>query len=356
MPVRRKRKEVESESEEDSSEVSSDESSDEDTESEEDNVPPPSKRKKKAAPASKGRRGKKKKKDPNAPKKAMSAYMLYSNDVRAQIMKENPGLKFGQITKEIAGNFRDLSEKERKKWDKKARQDKERYEREMADYSAPEESSDSDSYTGKKKRRKKDPNAPKKALSSYMYFMNKNRARIKEAHPDASFGDVAKLVAAEFRQLTPEGKEKYIEMAAKDKIRYAKEMEGYTPPKGLKGKKGKDPNKPKRAMTSFMCFSNAMRATVKEEMPDLTFGATGKELGKRFRELTAKEKSKYIKIADKDKERYRVAMDAYNRKQAGYGSDEASEEGSADQSGSGSGSDDSGDKSGSDDDSGEESE
>ena len=50
-----------------------------------------------------------------------------------------------------------------------------------------------DGDSPKKKTSKKDPNAPKKPLSSYMYFMNENRARIKEAEPDASFGDLVRL-------------------------------------------------------------------------------------------------------------------------------------------------------------------
>jgi structure-specific recognition protein 1 len=46
----------------------------------------------------------------------------------------------------------------------------------------------------KKKKPKKDPNAPKKALSSYMIFMSESRARIKEENPDATFGDLVCVV------------------------------------------------------------------------------------------------------------------------------------------------------------------
>lgn len=41
-----------------------------------------------------------------------------------------------------------------------------------------------------KKKAKKDPNAPKKALSSYMIYMSENRERVKDENPDASFGDL----------------------------------------------------------------------------------------------------------------------------------------------------------------------
>jgi len=281
--------------------------SDSDTESE-DNAPV-------AAPVASSRKRKitgKGNKDPNAPKKPMSAYILYSNSRRAAVREENPGMKFGQITQTIAAQFRTLEGKEKRIWEKKSTKEKERYRREMANYSAPEESDDNGG--GKNKKKKKDPNAPKKALTSYMYFMNRNRASIKEKNPEATFGELARLVAAAFRALTPEQKQKYIDLSTIDKGRYQKQMQNYIPPKGSSvPKKYKDPNKPKRAMTSFMCFANATRPQVKIDQPNLSFGDVGKTLGRLFRELTPEEKDKFIQIANKDKVRYAKAMEVYNR-------------------------------------------
>jgi structure-specific recognition protein 1 len=45
----------------------------------------------------------------------------------------------------------------------------------------------------KKKKPKKDPKAPKRGLSSYMIYMSENRARIKVANPDATFGDMVRI-------------------------------------------------------------------------------------------------------------------------------------------------------------------
>ena len=39
-----------------------------------------------------------------------------------------------------------------------------------------------------------------------------------------------------------------------------------------KKKKGKDPNKPKRNMSAYFLYSNAMRKTFKEENPEASFG------------------------------------------------------------------------------------
>jgi len=77
---------------------------------------------------------KKKKKDPNAPKRNMSAFFLYSNAVRETVRGENPEAKFGDIAKIISVQFKKLSAKERGKYDQLAVEDKERYQRQMADY------------------------------------------------------------------------------------------------------------------------------------------------------------------------------------------------------------------------------
>lgn len=80
------------------------------------------------------KKGKKAKKDPNAPKRNMSAYFLYSIDARPTVKEENPDASFGDIARLISTKFKELSEKERKIWDDRAAADKERYNAEMAEY------------------------------------------------------------------------------------------------------------------------------------------------------------------------------------------------------------------------------
>ena len=46
--------------------------------------------------------------------------------------------------------------------------------------------------TGRKKKAKKDPNAPKKPLSAYMIWLQENRPMIKQKHPGASLGEIGK--------------------------------------------------------------------------------------------------------------------------------------------------------------------
>jgi hypothetical protein len=50
------------------------------------------------------------------------------------VKEENPDASFGDIARLISARFKNLPDKERKIWDEKAAADKERYQREMADY------------------------------------------------------------------------------------------------------------------------------------------------------------------------------------------------------------------------------
>ncbi|KAJ2817304.1 Non-histone chromosomal protein 6, partial [Coemansia erecta] len=73
-------------------------------------------RKKAAVVEDSGKVSKKKrsKKDPNAPKRALSAYMYFSQAKRPTVQEENPGVTFGQIGKLLGELWKTLDENERK--------------------------------------------------------------------------------------------------------------------------------------------------------------------------------------------------------------------------------------------------
>jgi len=77
------------------------------------------------------------------------------------------------------------------------------------------------------RKTKKDPNAPKRALSAYMFFSQDWRERIKTENPDAGFGEVGKLLGAKWKELDDEEKKPYVEQAARDKERAEEEKTAY---------------------------------------------------------------------------------------------------------------------------------
>jgi hypothetical protein len=61
---------------------------------------------KKKAPA-------KKEKDPNAPKKGLSAFMIFSSENRSRIKEENPGASFGELGKLLGQKWREMNEEDK---------------------------------------------------------------------------------------------------------------------------------------------------------------------------------------------------------------------------------------------------
>lgn len=57
---------------------------------------------------------KKKVKDPNAPKRNMSAFMFFSNEMRASVNEANPGIGMTEVSKELGKLWKELSEDDRK--------------------------------------------------------------------------------------------------------------------------------------------------------------------------------------------------------------------------------------------------
>jgi len=172
----------------------------------------------------------------------------------------------------------------------------------------------------RKTKPKKDPNKPKRNMSAFFLYSNANRARIKEENPGIAFGKVAQLLSKEFKKLDPDERAEWNDAATKDKERYQEEMKSYDPPSdeedyggGRRRKKAKkDPNKPKRNMSAFFLYSNAVRSTVKEENPEAKFGDIAKIISVQFKALSDSERAKYNKLAAEDKVRYQEAMVEYN--------------------------------------------
>lgn len=99
-----------------------------------------------------------------------------------------------------------------------------------------------------------------------------------------TFGQLAKYTSAMYSELAPAEKEALVQRAEADKARYLHELANYVPPAGYdskgdailsplqkasgrKGKPQKDPNAPKRNMSAYLLYQNAMRDQFKRENP-----------------------------------------------------------------------------------------
>ena len=122
----------------------------------------------------------------------------------------------------MSAQYKALSDKEMAKWNKKAEQDKIRYQHEMKSYVPME-----DPTGGKRKKQKRDPNAPKRNMSAYFLYSVHIRPTIKANNPEASFGDIARMISAQFKDLPPNERAMWDAKAEADKQRYLAEKEAY---------------------------------------------------------------------------------------------------------------------------------
>lgn len=272
---------------------------------------------------------KKAKKDPHAPKRNITAYIMFQSSRRPEVKVENPDMKFADVARMLGEEWRNLSEKDKKKWTDKANEDKARYLDEKEKYDAEHKDDEvvvEEVQNPDKKKKRKDPNKPKKALGAYMFFSNWRRAEVVAKNPDASFGEIGTLVGNEWRALSEDDKKKWQDQAAEDKERYIKAMENYHPEEtedeepDKKKRKKRDPYAPKRAMSAYMFFSNSRREELIKKNPDASFGQIGKMTGEEWRKVNEEDKKKWQDMATADKERWEKEKQEYESKDS---SDEA---------------------------------
>ena len=73
----------------------------------------------------------------------------------------------------------------------------------------------------------KDPNAPKRNKSAYMFFAESIRAKLREKYPTDTMGDISKRMGKLWGSLSFKDKNKFDDMAKNDKKRYEKAMIKY---------------------------------------------------------------------------------------------------------------------------------
>ena len=78
-----------------------------------------------------------------------------------------------------------------------------------------------------KRKKKRDPNEPQKPVSAYALFFRDSQASIKQANPNAAFGDVSKIVASMWDNLDPEAKANYKKRTENAKKDYLKKLAAY---------------------------------------------------------------------------------------------------------------------------------
>ena len=211
--------------------------------------------KKKEKEAAKAAKEAEKERKAALPKKPQSGYFMFSNEKREEFKAANPDAKVTDMAKLLGEAWGKLSDEEKAPYEAKAKEDKERYERECEEAGIVKEPSagekrkaekaeERDAAKAEKAAAKAEKDAqPKKPLGPYFIYMAEKREEFKAANPDAKNADLGKLMGAAWKELSDEDKAPYCAKAKDDKARYERECEEA----GIELKKPKEPKakKPK---------------------------------------------------------------------------------------------------------------
>jgi HMG (high mobility group) box len=152
-------------------------------------------------------------KAPGAPKRFRSSYICFFTANQSSIKKElGEDASVSNISKRSAELWKALSAEERAVWDEIAFKDKKRYMTEKSQYTGP--------WQVPFKRHRKDPAAPKKACSSFLYFSQEKRTEIKTERPKLKNTDVSRLLGEMWRNLSDEERAPYVERERCERERY----------------------------------------------------------------------------------------------------------------------------------------
>ena len=155
-------------------------------------------------------------------------------------------------------------------------------------------------FRDSKSSKKKDPNSPKKWRTSYIFFCSEHREKLKTEEPTLTTTQIVSRLAAIWRNLNNEDKQKYEKMALEDKKRYEEEIKQYNP----ENPETENSSSPKRPLTSYLYFCNETRDAIKKEFPVFSGKQITTELGKRWKQLSDEEKKPFVEKQKLDRERY----------------------------------------------------
>merc|ERR1719219_2454395 len=172
-------------------------------------------------------------KDPNAPKRPLSAYMLWAAATRDEVVEDNPEFSNTDVARFLGKMWKDVGEGEKEPFVQKAEKLKAKYESAKAKYikSSGYKKFQEELKEWKAKAAKKpfpkDPDAPKRPMSSYMFFVNEQRPYVVSEHPDMKATDVLRELGKRWSKLSSKQQAPYVVMQKEAKEQYAEELARY---------------------------------------------------------------------------------------------------------------------------------
>ena len=214
------------------------------------------------------------KKDANKPK---NGYSTFGAVVRIELKKKNPTMTFVEINKEISRRWNEeLSDEQKQKF-------KDDYAVQLKAYNESKSDESDDEKPKKKSKAKKDPNAIKKPLNSYMLFSKDHREEVKKTVTEVT--EITKKLAEMWQKASEDTKAKYKKMADVAKQEYDKKVSDSSDSENDQKKNDeKRDESPKRGPSNYNIFTKKMKAETK---------MTSTEINAAWKKMSAEEKAGY---------------------------------------------------------------
>ena len=228
-----------------------------------------------------GKARKVKKKDPNAPRMPLSSYLEFAQLERPKI-KDDLGLQpISEVGKELGLRWKQLDQNKKAQFEEKARENRVRYEKEMMEY----QRKNSSSSTPGNVSAGSPPSLPEELYENVA--VGGSGEDHDGGHSALAGGDKS-IIGEESTRLGS----------------------GQSKPKKAK----KDPNAPKRPLTSYLEFTQIERTKVLLDLGPLPVLEVGRELGSRWRQLDLERKKVFEEKGRENRVRYEKEMVAYKAK------------------------------------------
>lgn len=208
-------------------------------------------------------------KDPDCPKKAMSAFLLFSSEKRKTIGK----VDFKTMSKLIGKEWRSLSTEDKEIWNSKSATDRKRWKKELQEY-IPKTQDELKKIHSKEKRVKR----PK---SAYLFFCQEERKVITGMTPTQVLSELGKR----WRGQSERGKWEKLAIDARKEYEIEKKICGT--------QKDRIGDFDKRELTSFRSFSRDKGSILKGENPSMSITSQRKILKDKWVEMTPDQKQVY---------------------------------------------------------------
>jgi len=153
-------------------------------------------------------------KDPNAPKKPLSAYFLFSQEERLKVKADFPDYSIIEVSKELGKRWAVIDPAIKNSYEQRYQESRRQYEQELEAYKPSS-------------KKKKDPNAPKQPLSAYFLFSQEERLKVKAEYPSYTICEIAKELGKRWADMSPEVKQHYQQIAEQSRQKYDQDMAVY---------------------------------------------------------------------------------------------------------------------------------